>query len=113
MEEEACPSQEDSLSKVYRDRQAVAQNLWLRTRGIRPEREPAPTGQDEKDNLLRLDIFFFARFWFSAMRILTKFVTRGLGSSLPRVKWMVAPLTSYPLSSVVRTRASLGIMFEP
>src|SRR5713226_6923102 len=35
MEEEACPGQENPLSKVHRDRQALAQNLRVRTRKTR------------------------------------------------------------------------------
>ncbi len=40
MEEKACPGQENPLSKVHRNREAVAQNLWLRTRKMRVEGEP-------------------------------------------------------------------------
>src|SRR5712692_1331269 len=54
MEEKTCPSQENTLSKVHRDRQAVAQNLRVRTRKKRLEGEPVPARQDEKNNLLRL-----------------------------------------------------------
>src|SRR5712664_3371817 len=52
MEEEACPGQQNPLSKVQRDRQALAQNLWLRTRKTSVEGEPLPARQDKKDNLL-------------------------------------------------------------
>ena len=52
METEACPSQEDTLSKVHRDRQALAQNLRVRTRKTRPEGAPLPARQDKKNNLL-------------------------------------------------------------
>jgi hypothetical protein len=52
MEEEACPGQENPLSKVHRDREALAQNLRVRTRKTGPEREPLPARQDKKNNLL-------------------------------------------------------------
>jgi len=54
MEEKTCPSQENTLSKVHRNRQAVAQNLRVRTRPTRPERDPFPTRQDQKNNPLRV-----------------------------------------------------------
>jgi hypothetical protein len=54
MEEEACPSQENTLSKVHRNRQAVAQNLRVWTRKTRPEREPFPPRPNEKNSLLDL-----------------------------------------------------------
>ncbi len=37
-------------------------------------------------------------------------VTSAAGRGLSSVKWTVAPLISYPLSSPARMRASLGIM---
>src|SRR5712664_3592278 len=52
IEEKACPSQENTLSKVHRDRQAVAQNLRVWTRKTCPERDPFPTRQDEKNKPL-------------------------------------------------------------
>src|SRR5690348_1580401 len=52
MEEEARPSQKNTVSKVYRDRQALAQNLRVRTRKTCPEGEHIPTGQNEKNNFL-------------------------------------------------------------
>src|SRR5260370_39793202 len=52
MEEKACPGQENPLPKVHRDRQALAQNLWLRTRKTSVEGEPLPAREDKKNNLL-------------------------------------------------------------
>ena len=52
MEKKACSGQENTLSKVHRNRQAVAQNLRVWTGKTRPEREHIATRQDEKNNLL-------------------------------------------------------------
>lgn len=52
MEEKARPSQENTLSEMHRDRQAMAPNLRLRTRKTCPEREPLPARQDEENDLL-------------------------------------------------------------
>ena len=52
MEEKAGPGQKNTLSKMRRDSQAMAQNLRLRTKRVSPEREHSPTGQDEKNNFL-------------------------------------------------------------
>src|SRR2546428_12931542 len=81
MEEKACPSQENTLSEVHRNYEAVAQNLRLRTRKRRPEGEHSPTRQDEKNNLL--DCLTFSLFSFSAMRSLTSFVTSAAGGGFP------------------------------
>ena len=52
MEEETCPGQENPLSKVHRDREAVAQNLRVRTGKACPEGESFAARQDEKNNVL-------------------------------------------------------------
>ena len=57
MEEEAGPGQKNTLSKMRRNSQAMAQNLRLRTKRVSPEREHSPTGQDEKNNFLDASLF--------------------------------------------------------
>jgi hypothetical protein len=52
VEEEACPSQENTLSKVHPDCQALAYNLRVWTREAGPEGEHLPKDQNEKNNLL-------------------------------------------------------------
>src|SRR2546428_12713396 len=53
VEEKTCPSPENTLSEVHRNYQAMAQNLRVRTRKTRPEREHIPTWQDKKNKLLK------------------------------------------------------------
>ena len=77
-------AQENTLSEVHRNYEAVAQNLRLRTRKRGPEGEHSPTRQDEKNNLL--DCLTFSLFSFSAMRSLTSFVTSAAGRGLPGLK---------------------------
>ena len=52
MEEEACPSQESTLSKVRPDRQAMAQNLRLRAEKVRLAEERVRECQSKKNNTL-------------------------------------------------------------
>ena len=52
VEGEACPSQENTLSEARRNYQAMAQNLRLRTKRIRPEGEHIAARSHEKNNIL-------------------------------------------------------------
>src|SRR5712691_5843203 len=99
------------LSEVRRDRQALAQNLRLRTRKTRPEKRTYSNAARQEEQASKTP-HFLARFSFSTMRSFTSFITSAAGSDLSGVKCMVAPLTSYPLNSPSRARASLGIMLE-
>jgi len=51
MEEEARPSQENTLSKVRPDCQAMAQNLRLRTEKVRPAGRRIPVWQGKKNDI--------------------------------------------------------------
>ncbi len=54
VEEEARPSQENTMSKVRPDCEAMAQNLRLRTEKVRLAEERITVRQDKKNNALDL-----------------------------------------------------------
>jgi hypothetical protein len=109
MEEKTCPSQENTLSKVHRNRQAVAQNLRVRTRPTRPERDPFPTRQDQKNN--PLDSLFRASLVLGEAFLDELRHERG-GQRLVRREMDRGTVDIEPLQLGTSGLASLGIMLE-
>ncbi len=54
MDEKAGPSEENTMSGVYPDRQVMAPDLRLRTKEVRLAGEYIPIWQDEKERDLEL-----------------------------------------------------------